>query len=202
MKFLRLIGNTLLLWGPWGILLLSLLDSAGIPAVEGVDVLLVLMGARDPRTAYFSAGLAVAGSVVGSLFLYFLARKGGEAYLDSKLQSGRAKKFRAWFQHYGALTIFIPALVPIPLPLKIFVISAGALGMNRGHFVLVMLAARIPRYFGLAYLGAQLGDKPLLFLKTHVFQLLGLSVALFLFLLFLVKLKDRLRKPGDSHHVS
>ena len=193
MKFLRSIGNTLLGWGPWGILLLAVLDSAGIPAVEGVDALLVLMGAANPRMGYLSAGLAVAGSVVGSLFLYYIARKGGEAYLDEKTQSGRAKKFRIWFQHYGALTIFIPALVPIPLPLKIFVISAGALGMNRLHFVLVILAARIPRYFGLAYLGAQLGDQPLHYLKAHVFQLLGLSVALFLFLLFLVKLKDRMR---------
>jgi membrane protein YqaA with SNARE-associated domain len=201
LRFIRSIGNTLLLWGPWGVLLLAVLDSAGIPAVEGVDALLVVMGSRDPRAAYFSAGLAVVGSVVGSLFLYYVARKGGEAYLDGRTQTGWTKKFRAWFHHYGALTIFIPALVPIPLPLKVFVLSAGALGMNRWHFVLVMLAARIPRYFGLAYLGAQLGDKPLHYLKTHVFQLLGLSVALFLFLLFLVKLKDRL-KPGDSHHVS
>lgn len=193
MKFLRSIGNTLLGWGPWGILLLAVLDSAGIPAVEGVDALLVLMGSANPRMGYLSAGLAVAGSAVGSLFLYYIARKGGEAYLDKKTQSGRAKKFRIWFQHYGALTLFIPALVPIPLPLKIFVLSAGALGMNRLHFVLVILAARIPRYFGLAYLGAQLGDEPLRYLKTHVFQFLGLSVALFLFLLFLVKLKDRMR---------
>ncbi|MGA2325042.1 MAG: VTT domain-containing protein [Bryobacteraceae bacterium] len=198
MRFLRSIGNTLLLWGPWGILLLAVLDSAGIPAVEGVDVLLVLMGSRNPRAGYLSAALAVAGSVVGSLFLYYVARKGGEVYLDKKLQSVRGKKFRAWFQHYGEVTVFIPTLVPIPLPLKPFVLTAGALGMNRTRFLLVVLAARIPRYFGLAYLGAQLGDEPLHYLKSHVFQLLGLSVALFLFLLFLVKLKDRLRQRQEA----
>jgi membrane protein DedA with SNARE-associated domain len=66
--------------------------------------------------------------------------------------------------------------------------------MNRVHFILVLLAARIPRYFGMAYLGAQLGKEPLVYLRTHMFQLLALSVALFIFLLFLVKLKDWLRK--------
>ena len=194
MKFIRAIGNTLLSWGPWGILLLSVLDSAGIPAVEGVDALIVLTASRNARLGYFSAALAVAGSLAGSLFLFYLARKGGEAYLARKTQSARAQKFRRWFHYYGALTIFIPALVPIPLPLKVFVLSAGALGMRPAHFALVLLAARIPRYFGIAYLGAQLGNEPILFLKTHVLQLLGLSIGLFLVLLSLVKLKDRLRQ--------
>jgi membrane protein DedA with SNARE-associated domain len=194
LKFFRAISNTLLAWGPWGILLLALVDSAGIPAVEGVDVLVVLVASKSARAGYLSAMLAGAGSLAGSLFLFYLGRKGGEAYLDKKAQGARARKFRRWFQHYGALTVFIPTLVPIPLPLKVFVLSAGALGMKPVHFALVILAGRIPRYVGLAYLGAQLGDKPILYLKSHVPQLLGLSVGLFLVLLFLVKLKDRLRQ--------
>jgi membrane protein DedA with SNARE-associated domain len=190
-KFLRLIGSTLALWGPWGILLLAILDSAGIPLVGGVDALLVLTGARNPRLAYLAAALAVAGSLAGSLFLFYLARKGGEAYLDRKLHTGRARKFRAWFERYGEVTLFIPTLVPVPLPVKVFVLSAGALGMNPWRFALVILAARIPRYFGLAFLGTQLGDKPLYYLKHHGLQLIGISVALFLLLLLLVKLKER-----------
>ena len=82
MKWVRSIGGTLALWGPWGILLLAILDSAGIPLVGGVDALLVLMGAKNPRMAYLAAALAVAGSLAGNLFLFYLARKGGEAYLD------------------------------------------------------------------------------------------------------------------------
>ncbi len=190
MNLIRAIGYTLLSWGPWGILLLAILDSAGIPIPEGVDALIVVMGTMDSRAGYWSAALAVAGSLAGSIFLFYVGRKGGEAFIDERTQSGWAKRFRAWFHHYGEITIFIPALVPAPLPLKIFVLCAGALGMNRVHFALVILAARIPRYFGLAYLGARLGKEPLVFLTTHVYQLLALSVALFLFLLFLVKLKD------------
>jgi membrane protein YqaA with SNARE-associated domain len=197
-KWVRSIGGTLALWGPWGILLLAILDSAGIPLVGGVDALLVLMGAKNPRMAYLAAALAVAGSLAGNLFLFYLARKGGEAYLDRKLRTGRARKFRAWFHRYGTLTVFIPALVPVPLPVKVFVLSAGALGMNPWRFALVILAARAPRYFGLAFLGTQLGDKPLFYLKHHSLQLLGFSAALFLLLLLLVKLRERRGNPRLS----
>lgn len=198
MNLIHAIENLLLSWGPWGTLLLAVLDSAGIPLPEGVDALIIYIGTRDIGAGYLSAALAVAGSLAGNVFLFYLGRKGGEAYLDARTQTGWPKRFRRWFNHYGEITIFIPALIPAPLPLKIFVLSAGALGMNRAHFVLVLLAARIPRYFGLAYLGSQLGKEPLVYLKTHMFQLLALSVALFLFLVFLVKLKDWLRKRATQ----
>ena len=34
------------------------------------------------------------------------------------------------FQHYGMLTVFISAISPIPMPMKLFVISSGALGVR------------------------------------------------------------------------
>jgi membrane protein YqaA with SNARE-associated domain len=191
----------LLSWGPWGILLLAVLDSAGIPVIEGVDFLVVMISARHPHTGYLSALLAIAGSVIGSLVLFYLGRKGGEVYLNEKTQSAWAKRFRHWFHHYGGLTVFIPALVPIPLPLKVFVISAGALGMKRRHFVAIMLAARIPRYLGLAYLGTQLGARPVEYLKQHVWGLVGFSVVVFLVLLAAVKIKDRIRMRKHHHHL-
>lgn len=194
MKFLKAIANTLLSWGPPGILLLAILDSAGIPVPGGVDALLVLMGSQDETMGYISAALAVVGSMVGSVFLFQVARKGGEAYLDKRTQNGWPKRFRHWFHHYGGVSVFIPAIIPAPLPLKVFVISAGALDMRRSHFIAIMLAARIPRYFGLAYLGAQLGVRPLDYIASHKWQLLGVSVGLFLFSLLLVKIKDRVRE--------
>lgn len=201
MNTLRTIGSTLRSWGPFGIFLLAVLDSAGIPVPMGVDTLLVIMGAQNARAGYFSAALAVAGSVIGSLVLFFIGRKGGEVYLDQKTQTGRARRFRRWFHHYGGLTVFIPALVPVPLPLKVFVLSAGALGMRREHFVLIILAARIPRFFGLAYLGSQLGTYPLQYLKQHIPGLFGLSAGLFLSLYLLVKIKDWMRRRAHHHQL-
>lgn len=194
MRFLKAMASTLLSWGPPGVLLLAILDSAGVPIPGGVDALLVLMGSQDATMGYISATLAIVGSLAGSLFLFAVARKGGEAYLDKRTQTGRARRFRRWFDHYGGVSVFIPAVIPAPLPLKIFVIAAGALNMRRSHFIAIMLAARIPRYFGLAYLGAQLGARPLEYITSHKWHLLAVSAGLFLFSLLLVKVKDRLRE--------
>jgi membrane protein DedA with SNARE-associated domain len=191
---IRTIAKILLSWGPWGVLVLAALDSAGIPIPEGVDVLLVLVAIQDPAIGYLSAALAVAGSLAGSVFLFQIGRKGGEAYLNEKTRKGWGKKFRRWFDHYGGLTVFIPALIPAPLPLKIFVLCAGALGMSTRTFLLIMLGARLPRYFGEVYLTTQMGTRPLTFLREHLWGLLAFAIGLFLILLLLIKLKDRYRE--------
>lgn len=199
MRFIQWLGSVLLAWGPWGAFLLAIFDSAGIPLVEGVDFLLVTMAAHSARAGYLSATLAIFGSVIGNLILYYIGRKGGEAYLDRKTQSGWPRRFRQWFHHYGGLAVFIPVLVPAPLPVKIFVLSSGALGMNRLHFVLIIAAARFLRYFGLVFLGVQMGTRPWEFLKRHSLQLLLISVAIFLILYGAVRLKDHLRMRAHHH---
>lgn len=174
--------------GPVGVFLLGILDSAGIPLPAGVDGLLLLLAAAEPETAYYSAISAIVGSSIGNLILFGIARKGGETYLERFTAAGRGARFREWFLQYGLITIFIPAFVPlVPLPLKIFVISAGAMGVHPMAFIAVVVAARIPRYLGLAYLGHQLGENSMDYLKSHARELLLISLALFVFLFALVK---------------
>lgn len=123
-------------WGAAGIFLLAILDSAGIPLPAAVDALVLAVAAVQPAAALVDAAVAVLGSLIGSYILFALARKGGQAYLDRVTGSGRAARFRQWFQRYGLITVFIPALLPIPMPLKVFVISAGALGVRTRQFLL------------------------------------------------------------------
>lgn len=175
-------------FGPPGAFAIALIDSAGIPLPGGVDAVLVLTAITNPGLATLSAFLAVLGSAIGCMILFLIARKGGKVYLERHASSPRALKFRAWFGHYGLLTVFIPALVPIPLPVKVFVLSAGALGVRPRSFLLTILAARIPRYFGLAYLGARLGEA---WIKDHVLHLTVFSALLFAALYFAVKRLDR-----------
>lgn len=186
------IFKTLLGWGPMGVVLLAAIDSAGIPLPEGVDLLLVSISVLDPSRAYLAASLAVIGSLVGNLVLFYAARKGGQAYLERKASSEKATKVRRWFQHYGLLTVFIPALIPIPLPTKVFVLCAGALGVNPLSFGITILIARIPRYFGMAWLGAQVGEHSLDYLRAHLWELAAFAAGLFAFLYLLIKLRGRL----------
>ena len=167
--------------------LLAVLDSAGIPMVAGVDALIVYLAYRNPGGAWLSAIVAVIGSLGGSLFLFLMARKGGERYLARFTSSGRGARLRGWFVRYGMLTVLVPALLPIPMPLKIFILSAGALGVHPVVFGFAFAGARALRYFGLAWLGMHLGRETLPYLKSHVAELLLIAAALFVALFLLVR---------------
>jgi 5-methylthioadenosine/S-adenosylhomocysteine deaminase len=184
-------------WGPFGAMLLAVLDSAGIPLPAGVDAMITLVSVSSPARAYLTAVLCIAGSAAGCMLLYLVARKGGQLYLDRQASSPRALRFRAWFARYGLLTVFIPALVPIPLPMKVFVLSAGALGVRPLSFLLTILAARTPRYLGLAYLGSKLGEESWPWVQAHALHLAGLAAGLFLVLLLLIRYQDR-RPAGGT----
>lgn len=163
-------GGVFLSWGPHGLFVLAILDSAGVPIVGGVDLLLITVAISTPKYAYLAAGYAIGGSLIGSLILFGIARKGGEAFLAKQLATHRGRRLHSWFEQYGLVTVFVPALSPIPLPMKIPVFCAGALEVHWSYFTGVVLAARIIRYFALAYLGMLYGAQTFLFLRKHILE--------------------------------
>jgi len=162
--------------------------------VGGVDALIVLIAVSNHAQGYVAAIAAIAGSLIGSLILFLIARKGGEEYHRRHTSSPRGAKLRAWFHEYGLLTVFVPAFVPIiPMPLKIFIISAGALEESPITFSIVLLAARIPRYMFLAWLGSRLGADTIPYLRHHIWELVLLAAALFVVLYFGVRIVHNYR---------
>lgn len=176
----RHFAGILLAAGPLGLFVLAILDSAGVPVVGGVDALLIAIAANQPQRAYWAACLAILGSLAGSIVLFFIARKGGEVLLMKHVTSRTSRRLHLWFQRYGLITVFVPALSPFPLPMKIPVFCAGALQVRWLYFSAVVLLARTIRYFALAYLGQRYGQETFQYLKTHGWQaaLAGLAVAL------------------------
>lgn len=197
---MKQIVTALMAWGAPGLLLLGILDGIGIPIPLGVDALLITLCSNAPNKWLLYALIAVLGSVSGSYILFTLARKGGEAYLERHTLSRAGAKFRQWFQHYGLLTVFISGSVPLPTPMKVFVLSAGALGAGRAAFLMVMIGARLARYCALAWLGAAMGGDAWGYLRKHTTQLLWFALALTLILFALVKIADavRLRRAGPA----
>lgn len=179
-------------WGPGGVLALAIVESAGIPNPGGTDALLLFLTISNPARAWTCAALATVGSLIGSAIFYRVIRKGGEIYLDRRTSSGRGAKFKAWFLRYGLATVFVCALLPIPvLPLKAFILCAAAMGVPMRRYLLVMLAARLPRYFGLAYLGRELGEHSSAWLKQHVWHMAVFAALLFVFLFLVIRLSER-----------
>ena len=100
------------------------------------------------------------------------------------------------------VTVFIPALLPIPMPLKLFVISAGALRTSFPVFLMAILLARVPRYFGEAWLGVKLGEGSTAFLRQHAWDFVIAAVALFILLYLLVLASERWRMYRKAHRAT
>jgi len=168
--------------GPVGVLVLAFLDSTGIPVAAGMDALLIFLAVQSPQVAWVSAAFAVLGSTAGNLILFTAAQRGGRRFLEKSARPGRSKRFAEWFRRYGLLTVFIPALIPFPLPMKLFVVCAGALATSRRAFLLVVVLARVLRYCGDVWLGLSLGRGSVAFLTSHVWYFAGAGLLLFVIL--------------------
>jgi membrane protein DedA with SNARE-associated domain len=184
--------DLLVSWGPLGILVLSVVESAGVPNPGGTDALILVLTIARPSDAVLVAVLAVIGSLIGTMIFFEIVRKGGQRFLARYTASGRGLRVRAWFQRYGLLAVFIPALLPIPiLPFKALVACAGAMRVNRARFLLVLAGARIARYGGLAFLGAELGENSAAWLKGHIWHMAAFAVLLFAMLYTLIRWSGR-----------
>ncbi|MGA2722749.1 MAG: VTT domain-containing protein [Bryobacteraceae bacterium] len=187
----------LIAFGPWGVFLLGFIDSLGIPLPATMDALLVLVAVKAPQRAYFTALMGVLGSTGGSISLFWAVRHGRRLFLKGEPPPGKRQRFERWFDRYGMLTVFIPAVTPVlPLPLKVFVVSAGALKTPFSKFLGVILLGRVIRYFGEAYLGIQLGEEAQTFLARHAWTILGIALALAGAAYVLIRMSDRRRETA------
>ena len=184
MGWLRKMGEWLAQYtadfGPWGTFFVSLSDSAFIPMPQGVDTLLVAQAIAAPDVTYFAATLAVLGSLLGSLILYALARRGGRMMLEKKISNKGFEHMRNQIEKWDALVLLFPTMIPLPLPMKLFVIAAGVFQMSVARFCAVLVFARTVRYFGIAYLALRYGDEAMTMLMENawigVLILLGIAV--------------------------
>ena len=189
----RHLTDILIAWGPLGILLFSILDSAGVPVAGVFDLCLILIAVKTPSVAWLCAGLAVLGSTVGNIVLFWAAHRGGRRFMAKAAPEGRAAKFRIWFRRYGMVTILVPAMVPIPMPLKLFVISAGVTGTSLSHFIPVVLFARFVRYFGEVWLGIRLGEDSKGFLEAHAWHFVAGAAVIVAALYGYIRWRDHMR---------
>jgi membrane protein DedA with SNARE-associated domain len=196
---LKTIADALIAFGPAGVLLIGFIDSLGVPLPAALDALLIGVAIQTPQFAALAAGLAVIGSISGN-YLLFRAARYGSGWLVKEVKDKEAgadtrrEKFRQWFGRYGLLTVFIPAVVPfVPLPLKVFVISAGAIRTPKGRFLAVILLARVLRYFGLIWLAVRLGQDARGFLTHNAWNLVAALLTMALALVIVIRWYDRRR---------
>lgn len=154
------------LGGP-GLALVSLLDSSFLTFPEVADALIVVLTVSHPARWFYYGVVATAGSTVGCLALFLVARKGGEAVLTRLLSAKTKKRGFELFKRFGLFTVVIGSLCPPPMPFKPFVILAGATGVPTITFVSVVAASRGFRYIGEAWLARVYGERAMLYLDQN-----------------------------------
>jgi membrane protein DedA with SNARE-associated domain len=60
-------------------------------------------------------------------------------------------------EEHAILSVFLPSILPPPIPLSPFLLAAGALGISRNRFLVVFGIARSLRYGAIAWLGVVYG---------------------------------------------
>jgi membrane protein YqaA with SNARE-associated domain len=161
------VAQYILPFGAPALFLVALADSALIPLAEGVDVLLFTQVVRHPGRALLYAALATAGSLLGCMFLYFISRAGGEVALARRASPARVEVIRQKIEKYEALILVLPAMVPVPLPMKLFVIASGVFRVHLGRFLAAILFGRLVRYFGIALIAYHYGDQTWIVIRQH-----------------------------------
>ena len=112
-------------------------------------------------------GTGCMGSALGSLILFYMARRAGRVMLEKKASKTGVEKMHRQIDRFGALVLVIPTMVPLPLPMKLFVIAGGVFQMKVGQFLAVVVFARCVRYFGEAFVAIRYGDQTANFLKEN-----------------------------------
>lgn len=151
--------------GPPGIFVVAFLDSSFLSLPEINDILVVTSSSAHPGQAWIYALMATLGSLAGCLVLWELGRRGGEAFLVKRFGAHRVERTRAAFHRWDVLAIAIPAVLPPPMPFKIFVLSAGVFGFPLRRMALTLVIARGMRYTVWAVMGAIYGDEALEWLE-------------------------------------
>src|SRR5215210_6034918 len=168
------------LWrlGGLGLILMGLVDSSIIPTPGGLDALTIILAANRTGSWLYYAVMAVIGSVLGGYITYRLGRKGGEEALEQRLSKRKVQKVHRAFERWGFLTIFVPAILPPPVPLGPFLLGAGAMNYPLKKYLAALVAGRAIRFTLVAYFASRYGRQVFGFFAENYMTVLIAFIAL------------------------
>jgi len=168
--------------------LIGALDSSLLSLPEINDYLVVGRCYKYPTAVFYFPLFAAIGSVLGCWLLYSIMRRGGQVVLRKRFKPESIARVERAYARFGVFAIAIPAILPPPLPFKIFVATAGTLEYPRWKFLLTIMIARSIRYYVEGVLAVFYGRRVLLFMKDNGLVILSVvaGLALLAVLVYLV----------------
>ena len=153
--------------GGVGLFIIALLDSSFLSFPQVNDLLIIVLSTKYPERMPYYAGMTTIGSLIGCFLLYGVARRGGEVFLRKRLKGRYVDRAITLYQRHGLLAVVVPALLPPPVPFKVFVLLAGAASVSPIRFAIAVGIGRGIRYFGQGYLAVLYGEQAAEFMRAH-----------------------------------
>src|SRR5215208_3046548 len=191
----NVIGLPIYLAAP-AMIIIGALDSSLLSLPEINDYLVVGRCFKDPTAAFYFPLFAAIGSVLGCNLLYTIVRRGGQVVLRKRFTLASIKRVERAYERFGFLAIGIPAILPPPLPFKIFVATAGALEYPRWKFLLTVMIARSLRYYVEGVLAVFYGRRVLLFMKDNGLVIISIVATVILIALVIYFVVKQRRSPA------
>jgi membrane protein YqaA with SNARE-associated domain len=150
------------------ILLVAVADSSFLTIPEGNDLLIVVLSAGKPwgRMLVYVL-LTIVGSVLGCSVLYSVGSKGGNPLLKRTFSEAAVQRTERVYSRFGALSVFIPSILPPPCPFKVFVLSAGVFRVSKLKFLGAVAIGRTIRYLTWGILAVLYGEPIRVFLQEN-----------------------------------
>jgi membrane protein YqaA with SNARE-associated domain len=174
------------------------LDSSLLSLPEVNDYITAYRVAHNPSEVYYFPLFPAIGSVIGCLVLYRIARRGGQ-FVTKRFHPRHLDRVKEIYRKWGIFALVIPALLPPPMPFKIFVVAAGALNYPATRFATVIMIARTARYYFWGWVAFFFRNEVLQilgWLESHIVEILGAIIALFILSFIGRRVFTRLR--GES----
>jgi len=149
-------GNYIMAFGAPGLFVLCLLDSTFVPLPSFADLLLIGLSMSNPHWMPVYVFLAVLGSTIGCVILYYISRRAGSRALR-KFSPAKQKRVKDLIDRYDVLSVLVASVMPPPFPFKVFVISAGVFRFNLIRFTIAIFAGRLFRFLLEGYLAVRYG---------------------------------------------
>jgi membrane protein YqaA with SNARE-associated domain len=167
--------------GPWGLLILGILDSSFLFMPLGNDLLVIGLTSQHPKKLWLYAPMAALGSVLGCVLLDLIVRKQGEAGLEKLAGRKRMDYLKKKIGERAAVSLALASLAPPPFPFTPIVAAASAFEYPRRKMFGVIAVTRVVRFMLVGLLAVFFGRHIIAIAKSPAFEGVVLGIlALFI----------------------
>jgi membrane protein YqaA with SNARE-associated domain len=124
----------------------------------GLDALVVVLSARHHEIFWIFPLIVTVVSLAGSALTYWVGRTAGHKGLPRLVPARHLDRLKACLRRTAGGATIAAAVLPPPFPLTAFLLTCGALDLNRWRFFLVFGVMRLIRFSAAALLARHYGE--------------------------------------------